>query len=345
MTDTKIEWTDATWNPTAGCSKISAGCQNCYAIKDAVRLSGNDNPKISSKYAGTTKGMNWSGKINLANDDTLTQPLRWTRPRKIFVNSMSDLFHENIPDEWIDKVFAIMTLAPQHTFQILTKRPERMKSYMERFVEMPDLIGDTAAYWVDWDKMPEYEQWPPKHIWLGVSVENQKAADARIPLLLETPAAVRFLSCEPLLSNINLPIYYCCNCFKFTTTKKVNSDKDWGCAICGCYKTSGWKPSSEGGIHWVIVGGESGNKARPCSVDWIRSIVEQCKAAYVPAFVKQLGAWPFDNYECQVFPDPLQLTEKGIKIKPFLNLANKKGGDISEFPEDLRIREMPEVAK
>lgn len=388
---TNIEWTHTinndgsiskgeTWNPFAGCSKISAGCKNCYAIRDAVRLAENNNPKIAEKYAGTVSGNNWTGKINLAPEDTLLKPLRWTRPRMIFVNSMSDLFHENVLDEWIDKVFAIMALSPNHTFQILTKRPERMKDYLSKkldefsdfgisetikFTDLEGLIFDyiyengslkshlkDAGWFYDTDYYEGgsepgdliYEAENPLHnVWLGVSIEDQKTADERIPLLLETPAAVRWLSVEPILENINLPIYYCCNCFKFTQTERVNNNKDWGCTICGCYKTNGWKPSKTQGISWCVVGGESGDKARVCNVEWIRSIVQQCKAANVPVFVKQLGSVPIGKKSDQfyMFNHGATLLDAYEKGASKLILSHKKGGDIDQFPGDLRVREYP----
>ncbi len=267
MSKTKIEWTDKgeTWNPIAGCSKISAGCANCYAIKDAVRLAGNPNKKIADKYAGTTKGMNWSGQINFASHDVLTQPMRWTRPRKIFVNSMSDLFHENVPDEWIDKIFAVMALSPYHTFQILTKRADRMKAYFESFNQIEALgRGWNCANWLiktfgqenGKDKVNKVIEsnfrYGLSNVWLGVSVEDKKHK-FRIDVLRETPAAVRWLSLEPLLEDLG--------------------DLDLT------------------GIDWVVAGGESGTKARPMHPDWARSVRDQCIAAGVPFFYKQWGAW------------------------------------------------------
>lgn len=351
---TNIEWTSTknpdgsiskgeTWNPTAGCSKVSPGCKNCYAIKDAVRLSGNNNPKISEKYAGTTSGNNWSGQINLANVETLLKPYFWTRPRKIFVNSMSDIFHENISFEWIDKVFSIMSLSPQHTFQVLTKRAERMHEYFESFkyhtvYERGVINGDWLRSILSEDAVDKvikanFSKGLP-NVWLGVSCENQKEADERIPYLLKTPAAVRWLSCEPLLGEINFKIAKNFKCsltegYWMAETKTVVDDYNY------------WM-IRQNGISWVVVGGESGNGARPCSVDWIRSIVEQCKSASVPVFVKQLGEWSYDNKVWgKHLPAPMKVMEKGKKSFPFQNHKDKKGGDISEFPQDLQIREFP----
>lgn len=319
---TKIQWTEETWNPTAGCSKVSPGCKNCYAIKDAIRLSGNNNPKISEKYAGTTSGNNWSGHINLASNDTLLKPYFWSRSRRIFVNSMSDLFHENIPFEWIDKVFSIMALSPQHTFQILTKRAERMRDYFASFNKSSAIArGMVCSEWlqnvlnveaVDKVIKANFSKGLP-NVWLGVSVENQKSADERIPLLLETPATVRWLSCEPLLEKINLTFVendgYKLNCLTGRQTDMGRPCED---------------ASSK--IDWVVVGGESGTNARDCRVSWIQSIVRQCQSADVPVFVKQLGSKAYQN---------------DLICSGYLPLKNKKGGDISEFPQDLQVREFP----
>lgn len=414
---TGIEWTDASWNPVVGCSIVSPGCTNCYAMKQAYRIEKmSEGAGRRSHYAGTTQqskaGAVWTGKVNLAPDHIITQPLRWKRPRRIFVNSMSDLFHEDIPDDWIDKVFAVMILCPQHTFQVLTKRANRMSDYitdhgapfrvsrvidgikfapgseeekiipienypgyfvsshgyiysekhgtrrkmkpdtgeqghqrvqlyrdnaekrgdrflvhrlvLEAFVgpapspkaqgrhrdgnptnnALSNLIwGDQYQNWLDskrhgthrrhsklshdqvieirdlheagengeilarkydvsatqirnivrgdqWSIEPEIS-WPPENCWLGVSVEDQARADERIPSLLSTPAAVRFISFEPLLGPVDVTPY-------------IQS------------------------LNWAIVGGESGPGARPMHPDWARSLRDQCQAAGVPFFMKQM---------------------------------------------------------
>ena len=207
-----IEWTDKTWNPVRGCSVVSPGCVNCYAMKQAHRFSGK-----GKAYEGltkqTTSGPQWTGKVMLA-EAQLLEPLTWRQPQRVFVNSMSDLFHESMEDEWIDRVFAVMALCPQHTFQILTKRADRMRDYMvvlDRDMRIPTTTfarwrseaegilqdrGDTRTIVTN--------AWPLSNVWLGVSVESQKYADERIPLLLQTPAAARFISAEPLLGPVNL---------------------------------------------------------------------------------------------------------------------------------------------
>ncbi|MDZ5448894.1 phage Gp37/Gp68 family protein [Labrys sp. ZIDIC5] len=258
---TKIEWTDATWNPVVGCTIVSPGCTNCYAMKQAARLL-DGNPK-ASHYAGTTRKVNgqavWTGKVALAPEHILTQPLRWKRPRKIFVNSMADLFHEDVPDEWINRVFAVMALAPQHTFQVLTKRSARMNQFLAN--EYGALPGRIFPYWAKTAveqfgtgfKEPQPLDMPLPNVWLGVSAEDQKRADERLPDLRSTPAAIRFVSFEPLLGPIEN--------IDFT------------------------------GIHWAIVGGESGHGARPMHPTWERSIRLQCADAHVAYLGKQWGQW------------------------------------------------------
>ncbi len=294
---TGIEWTDSTWNPFIGCSRVSEGCRHCYA----ERLAGRFSAKTEGVYAGTTKTVNglqvWTGKINRAPEETLLKPLHWKpvmvpvgpggtvqelapRPRLIFVNSMSDLFHESVPDEWIDQVFAVMALCPQHVFQVLTKRPERMLAYlgssetarrlMEAFAAMAavtpgvKLTIQQKADGLDGICFP--------NVWLGVSVEDQATADERIPLLLQTPAAVRFISAEPLLGSIKLPY----GSLNVGPGSSLQRDQQGWC---------------ENGLDWVICGGESGPGARPMYPDWARSLRDQCVAAGVPYFFKQWGEW------------------------------------------------------
>jgi len=264
---TGIEWTDATWNPIRGCSRVSEGCRNCYAETTAKRFSGEGMP-----YEGLiAKGGQWNGEITLV-PEKLDEPLRWQRPRRIFVNSMSDLFHENVPDDYVDKVFAVMALSERHTFQILTKRPERMRQYLLNpwtRVNIGDRAGDMVE---DGDTAQTYvvnRPWPLSNVWLGVSVEDQKAADERIPLLLETPAAVRWISAEPLLGSINLEMYF----------------EQWP-------DHNGVRVVQNGnGLDWVVVGGESGKDARPMYPAWAKSLRDQCKSADVPFLFKQWGEW------------------------------------------------------
>lgn len=216
-----IEWTNATWNPVTGCTKISQGCKNCYAERMAVRLQAMGQPNYANGFQVTVQ------------EHMLDLPLSWKKPRLVFVNSMSDLFHKDVPTEFIRRVFAVMERAPHHTFQVLTKRADRLRAIA---ADLP---------------------WPG-NVWMGVSVEDQRAANERVPHLLLTPAAVRFLSCEPLLGPI-----------------RFEAIPAWGGALDS--------------LHWVIVGGESGPGARPMDPEWARTIRDQCLRAGVPFFFKQWG--------------------------------------------------------
>lgn len=278
---TGIEWTEATWNPIVGCSVVSPGCTNCYAMKQAERI---QRMTPGSHYAGTTKAVNgnavWTGVLKQAPENILLQPLKWKRPRRIFVNSMSDLFHDAVPDEWIDRVFAIMALCPQHTFQVLTKRSKRMRDYMTPGMrDANDRVYNTAyAMSARFQVAGMGPQWPLPNVWLGVSAEDQTRADERIPDLLATPAAVRFVSAEPLLG----PIFFSESC--------------------------GGGPGLP--LDWIIVGGESGSGARHMDDFWALDIVRQCQSAKVNVFVKQLsgmGGRPVKDIA--LFPPALQVRE------------------------------------
>jgi len=278
MGKTKIEWTEYVWNPITGCSVHSPGCTNCYAMKLAgTRMKHHWSRK--GLTVDTKAGPVWTGDVRF-NEEWLTQPLRWKRPRMIFVCAHADLFHEKVPDEWIDRIFAVMALCPQHTFQVLTKRADRMRSYladsnMHFRVAMTDVNMRLQGHSVE----TMYRALPLRNVWLGVSVEDQKRANERIPDLLATPAAVRWLSCEPLLGPIKidlLPDYRHARDCAYVTTD--------GPAGCTCSAASG-------GIDWVVAGGESGPGARPMHPDWARSLRDQCTAAGVPFLFKQWGEW------------------------------------------------------
>lgn len=290
------------------------------------------------------------------HDETLDAPLRWRSPRHI--TNVIDLFHRDVPFEFIDRVFAVMALCPQHTFQILTKRPDRMAEYFaepfkNRVMDWgngptPLYVSDAFncdaerriheagtrhADWLDVSVSqhdaaeramlaPEWDRWPLPNVWLGTSCEDQAAADARIPHLLKCPAAVRFISAEPLLGPIDLTDI-------FTGTRTHDGGRKTGITW------SAFRPHNSRGVDWVIVGGESGGGGRPCNVEWIRSIVRQCDAALVPCFVKQLGARPVHSVEeYDADAKPKRWTE--IKLK-----GDPKGGDPAGWPEDLRVREWP----
>jgi protein gp37 len=248
-----IEWTEHTWNPFAGCAIVSPGCTNCYAMKMAARL----DAMGQAVYKGLTKpskaGPVWRGTVRRASDDVLLAPLRRKKPTTYFVNSMSDLFYELFSDDLIDQVFAVMALCPQHTFQVLTKRAKRMREYVARGPQYASL--DLAV-------------WPLPNVWLGVSAERQQEADERIPLLLQTPAAVRFVSAEPLIGPIDFSA--------IPVSSEPRADRPI------------FDPPA---LHWVIVGGESGQHARPMEAAWAQSIRDQCEAAGVAYFFKQWGAW------------------------------------------------------
>lgn len=298
--NTAIEWTHIpgfkgeTWNPIVGCSIASKGCTNCYAMRTAnVRLDGN--PK-TPHYAGTTKKVNdnpvWTGKVALASEKTLLKPLSWSKPRSIFVNSMGDLFHEDVPDEWIDQVFAIAALCPQHIFIILTKRAVRMQKYCkalgksqskERINQVIRNIGNQKMFLYHLGDIG----WQLPNVWLGVSTEDQATADERIPYLLSTPAAVRFLSCEPLLGKTDLTKFDWSKNLSITSEKNVLSGDIYISGNCG----QSSRTITGRSINWVIAGGESGPNARPMHPDWARSLRDQCQAANVPFFFKQWGEW------------------------------------------------------
>jgi protein gp37 len=308
----KIEWTEKTWNPTLGCTEVSAGCENCYAARMAYRLAHIQHAQVAADYDGLAKKLPngkivWTGEVHIL-PHRLLEPVRIKKPTLFFVDSMSDLFHESVPFITIAQAYAMMALCPQHTFQILTKRPERAVEFYTRVGEEMGMIQSFAedlvykhpdiffalekmgtkewisndlqqhlkdAGWYsgityvdsgdgDVDKEPEffYEgKIPFPNIWVGTSVEDQKAADRRIPELLKVPAAVRFLSCEPLLGPVKIP---------YEQLK---------------------------GIDWVIAGGESGPGARPMHPDWPRTLRNHCFVVNVPFFFKQWGEYlPF----CQV---------------------------------------------
>ena len=315
--NTKIEWTDATWNPITGCSVVSPGCKHCYAMRLAgTRMQ--HHPSRAGLAIDTKEGPVWNGTVRL-NEQWLDQPLRWKKARKIFVCAHGDLFHENVPDEWIDRVFAVMALAPQHVFQVLTKRPERMRAYMDgaegrtasQALEMAPILKDISATGLVFSpgQSPSiyFKIWPLPNVWLGVSVEDQQRADERIPHLLATPAAVRFLSCEPLLGPVDLGT--------IQAPRYVPEDHalDWkfNCLETGDYyqfqdSMGVWEggdgPYRDHKIDWVIVGGESGPNARPMHPDWARQLRDQCAAAGVPFLMKQWGEWhPSRDHDDRVY--------------------------------------------
>jgi len=294
--NTNIEWTDATWPVVTGCTHVSPGCDHCYAAKlTSGRL------KHLPAYTGLAVAGKFTGEIRLL-PDRLDWPLHLRKPRKIFVSDMADLFHDSVPDDYIAQVFAVMSGCPQHTFQIPTKRHGRMRSLLSA-----DTFRAEVARWAgkrfengDWmHDQVAYRHWPLPNVWLGVSVENQKWADIRIPALVQTPAAVRFLSCEPLLGPVDLSAWMppgiarwrCGSCKRFYAGPWQETCP--GCSQVGCWCGShtGNGRLGEQPLGWVIAGGESGPGARPMHPDWARGLRDQCQAAGVPFFFKQWGAW------------------------------------------------------
>ncbi|MCW2900736.1 MAG: hypothetical protein JWO67_3001 [Streptosporangiaceae bacterium] len=266
--NTTIEWTrnddgtpGRTWNPATGCTKISVGCDNCYAETIAERFRG---------YAAFPNGFDVQVRANKVND-----PLTWRKPTRVFVNSMSDMFHADIDQAWIADVFAVMAAAQKHTFQLLTKRHARMRSLLNS----PEFIAQVRSRALGKGLPADQWQWPIANLWLGVSVENQEWADIRIRPLMQTPAAVRFLSCEPLLGPIKLHRGH---------THCPTHDFPGGFCTGGCPDLIA--------PNWVIVGGESGRKARPMDPQWATSLRDQCAEADIPYFFKQWGEWAPSGY-------------------------------------------------
>ena len=266
---TKIEWCEETWNPITGCTKVSSGCKNCFAERMAKRLAGRFGYPADDPFGVTYQ----PGRLD--------EPMRWRKPRRIFICSMGDLFHEKVAFPYINRVFARIAMAPYHTFLILTKRPERMRHYMTGENRIPG-IADHIHWHPEWRKKHNCDvgniRWPLRNVWLGTSVENQAAADERIPHLLNTPAAVRFVSCEPMLGPIDL-----CRDYDYEDYR-------------GTHKTT---YEIDRGLDWVIVGGESGPKARPMHPLWVKGIRDQCVEAGVPFLFKQWGEWQWVTYTDQ----------------------------------------------
>lgn len=303
---TGIEWTDSTWNPTRGCSRVSEGCRNCYAERTAVRYSGPGMPYEGFAEAGERGG--WTRRVALV-ERKLEEPLRWLKPRRIFVDSMSDLFHEALPTESIDRVFGVMALASWHTMQVLTKRPERMRSYVEdpetpqrvaatlstyRMTRTPQALAVASAEGVA-EGLRKGWRWPLANLWLGTSVEDQKVAEQRVEHLTRTPAIVRFLSCEPLLGPLDVSPWLVRAVRKIQSVDGVSRNAD---GTYGLHYTA----EMDGRVDWVIAGGESGPAARPMSPRWPRMLRDQCAEYGVHFFFKQWGEWA-PRWECPEHSD------------------------------------------
>ncbi len=374
MGKSKIEWTQDTWNPVRGCTKVSPGCKFCYAETFAERFRGVPGHPYEQGF-----------DLRLVTEK-LEEPLRWRAPRRIFVNSMSDLFHEDVPVHFIAAAFGVMGLACHHTYQVLTKRADRAREVLSKLT-LDDCINASLDYNIGLTNaqsraiaaaLPpgspfashgDGPLWPLPNVWMGVSVEDQKRAEERIPLLIDTPAAIRWVSAEPLLGPVSFDewigaVSYCDGCETEHVGSRVPDPcqcgkgggliTTWGARQLERLKTgeryanNGPGPGDDGPqLHWVVVGGESGHGARPFDLAWARSLVAQCKEAGVACFVKQLGARPVD--------DPERWQEwraVGASMADFGDPKNgrhavvvddRKGGDIAEWPEDLRVRQFPEV--
>ena len=322
------------------------------------------------------------------DEKVLIQPLSWREPRTIFLCSMTDMFGDFVPDEWVDRIFAVIALTPQHTYQVLTKRPDRMQRYLRgpwpedgvaaRVADATWQLAPTRNLLPDppsilevsvgprlasgepefgWRRMLTVKAWPLPNLWLGVSCEDQSTADERIPILLDTPAAVRWVSAEPLIGSIDfihirressqadsqMPSFGDCTDFYIDAL-----DGSEGVRCSGPEREYWSQPGVNKHLDWIVVGGESGSRARPFNITWARQIVDQCQAADVPAFVKQLGRRPYWDLVngCGQWPDHVHLTRVNIPEwghpVDCITLKDKKGGDWTEWASDLRVRQFPQ---
>lgn len=340
---TAIEWTDKTWNPVRGCSRVSEGCRHCYAETMAGRIvrmgKGKPTPYdglVTSKLKVISDDeqrveSRWTGKVVL-DAKKLAKPLGWRKPRTVFVNSMSDLFHPSLTNEQIAAVFGVMAATP-HTYQVLTKRSKRMREWFA-WVGVHGPSGARSACRVAASgllgrivEMPDHSApWPLPNVWLGVSVENQEAADERIPDLLATLAAVRYISGEPLLGAVDLSGVERGNSWSggnwLRSYRFERRHDDGNAEVIEERKER---------IDWVIAGCESGAGARPCSVEWLRSLRDQCKAAEVPFFLKQ---GTFSN------------TAPGKNLTPGARSHRKLGGIIGlPYLDGVQHTAMPAVTR
>ncbi|HMY88545.1 MAG TPA: phage Gp37/Gp68 family protein [Microthrixaceae bacterium] len=305
---TNIEWTDETWNPIVGCSKVSPGCDNCYAVGTVHRGLAEQHRGLTVRAEGAT---DWTGEVRVV-ESMMDRPLRWTKPRRIFVNSLSDLFHPGVSDETIARIFAVMALAPQHTFQVLTKRPQRMADMLSTMLFWKVVASHCA------DDQTASLSWPYRtaianhqglpNVWLGVSIESDRYA-FRAAHLRRTPAAVRWISAEPLLGPL---------------------------------------PSLDlTGIDWLVVGGESGPKARPMHPQWVRDLRDECTDICCPECGE---TWPYDDAEIPCShcrgsgaedPTAFLFKQGGSVLAKEWGCTDSKGGKLDEIPAEFQIREYP----
>lgn len=305
---TNIEWTDETWNPIVGCSKVSPGCDNCYAVGTVHRGLAEQHRGLTVRAEGAT---DWTGEVRVV-ESMMDRPLRWTKPRRIFVNSLSDLFHPDVSDETIARIFTVMALAPQHTFQVLTKRPQRMADMLStrlfwKVVASHCADDQTASLsWPYRTAIANHQGLP--NVWLGVSIESDRYA-FRADHLRRTPAAVRWISAEPLLGPL---------------------------------------PSLDlTGIDWLVVGGESGPKARPMHPQWVRDLRDECTDICCPECGE---TWPYDDAEIPCShcrgsgaedPTAFLFKQGGSVLAKEWGCTDSKGGKLDEIPAEFQIREYP----
>lgn len=342
--NSSIEWTDATWNPIAGCTPVSPGCKHCYAATMARRLEAMG----QEKYVGTAERRGdvdvFTGKITF-DEKALRAPLRWRKPRRVFVNSMSDLFHEDVPYEFIDRVFAVMALCEDHTFQVLTKRPDRAARYFDVHFTRHKMAAQAAEFSGCRDERYGCDlaicnsEFPLPNVWFGTSVEDQQRADERIPQLIKIPAAVRFLSCEPLLGPVDL------------TPPDLRG---------GNVNVDSWLQE----LSWIIVGGESGHHARPMHPKWARDIRDRClnrtdmgRPWPLPFFFKQWGeyvpsegsgGWTWQTKCCFTLYDdgkkydPKEVLDRSFHPESMARVNKKRAGRLldgvehNDFPSPVK---------
>jgi protein gp37 len=313
---TGIQWTDETWNPTTGCKRVSPGCDHCYAfdLHDTRHVAWR-----RGRFPSAPAQYHKPFSVIQMHPERLYIPLGWRRPRRVFVNSMSDLWHDDIPGTFLARAFAVMAATPHHTYQILTKRPERMRSLLcnpdfregveVRLMGLADRDARAASNTVD--------AWPLPNVWLGVSAEDQQRADERIPVLLDTPAAVRFVSAEPLLGPLDLTEYMAPGATArglahyIRTGHPLHGGEGANGAWAECWTCDRVFNDHARGLDWVIVGGESGKWHRQMHPDWARDLRNQCAMSGVAFFFKQrggvtakAGGRELDGREWNEYPDP-----------------------------------------
>lgn len=325
---TSIEWSDEVWNFLLGCSRVSPGCDNCYAMFVSHRGMTIEHRGLTKlRVIGDRSGVDWTGEVKLLHE-RLGKPLRWKKPRRVFVNSMSDLFHPKVPFEFIATAFGVMAACPQHTFQILTKRPKRMLEFFEWMQGQTE--GKCRPSLVAWDRAMKVGLvdggprddvgWPAQNIHLGVSVEDQKTADERIPLLLQCPAAVRWVSYEPAIEGVDFAKY-----------------------IHGICHTHAGLVFGRIKLDWIVVGGESGSRRkrmRQFDPSWAFDVIKQTRKTSCKVFVKQLGSLPFGPWGSWKKSGKKKFRELVWNNNTY-RVFDHKGGNPLEWPSRLRVREAP----